>query len=112
VSVSARPEWQEWVPKVEAANAGTFSDVQTLERDPTYWLRLHYALRDGRLADASDAQRQLGALGFDVQLRDVHPASESHFNAPRPLRPLRPDRTNSKGMFGLMRKIWPRGRNP
>ena len=77
MSVSARPEWQEWVPKVEAANAGTFSDVQTLERDPTYWLRLHYALRDGRLADASDAQRQLGALGFDVQLRDVHPASES-----------------------------------
>ncbi len=42
---------------------------EELEASPDYWwLKLRYAIRDGRNADADEARRRLKALGVDVKL--------------------------------------------
>ncbi len=39
-----------------------------IERSPDYWwLRLRYAIRDGRKTDAEEARRRLRELGVEVQ---------------------------------------------
>lgn len=48
----------------------TQRDLFRLESDPDYWwLCFRYATRDGRVADAEEALRQLKALGVEVHLR-------------------------------------------
>ena len=43
------------------------TDLAQLENDPdVLWIQLRTALREGRLADAADAQRKLAAAGITV----------------------------------------------
>ena len=41
------------------------------------WLRLKYALRDGDLEAAAEAQRRLAELGVEVRLRSLRPFVEA-----------------------------------
>lgn len=41
----------------------------TIERDPdVLWIQLRAAIREGRLSDAAEAQRQLAAQGFVIRI--------------------------------------------